>query len=242
MNPRISLIILLTTTVAALTACSPVGRVHTASGNDITTDGRELPHSFRDQSVNNGVARINSQSELELSISEGANTEGGFNGRGTGNRAIVGLTQFHERKLATINKITLQAVVEGTEKLSLLLLIDPRCDNNVRVFSALVANGQSNVGLDQPSWRVTGVDPIRNETQEIVVATEAPMSLTKFLADFPDACLRNTDSRDDGLPKIPTAAVLIALGSNQSITSGRTLIQRIEIGESIFDRSTWESR
>lgn len=191
----------------------------------ITIEKRALPKNVLDQSVNKGEVRITTDSQgvpaLELSIAEGSNTEGGFNGAGNGNRAIVGFTQFNGMSLASLGPIRIDTG-ESVESVKLLLLIDLNCDGQTRVLETNLNPGMN--ALDQYVWNFTDSrQPVR-------------------LAEIRNACLRNTDSRDEGLPRLPTAAVLLALGSPSSVVADRVLIRQISIGDLTFDRSTWESK
>lgn len=237
----------------------PAPTTATATGALTTTNGRSLlPEDFFDHSVNKGqvdIALDGVQSEslaLRLSTRSGSNDTGAFNGSGTGSRAILGISSYDKRELSTLSSITFDAkTYAGTERISILLLVDPACDGSTpRVFSvdggaigsvSDIGNGYNRyrVTLTDESWQISGAaftDP-GNSSVTLVPSSSGPSkaSLSALLAKYPHACLRNAASGDEGLAKgAPSSAVLFALGSASTTTTNGAFINRLTIGNDVY--------
>jgi hypothetical protein len=80
-----------------------------------TTDSTALSSDFANQSVNRASVERSSDSvttaskAIRFETSAGSNVIGGFNGTGTGNRALLGINGWHSRPVAQAEPITFDA-------------------------------------------------------------------------------------------------------------------------------------
>jgi hypothetical protein len=222
-----------------------------------------LPAGYFDHSVNQGMVDITldgttaTSLAIRLQIKAGTNAAGGFNGSGTGNRALLGQGTHSGKKLVDLANFSFDAKsVNGADALSLLLLVDLDCSGATsRVFSAAAADlapgtsqasGYTRYSADtnEAKWHVSGAaikDPSDNAIT-LVPSSGAAASLSAFLAKYPNACIFNGVNSDDGLPKTtPTAGVLLSLGSSTSIVLSTLFVNRIAIGTDVYEGLEWGS-
>lgn len=223
------------------------------NGDDTVHIGdRTLPKNFVDQSANKGSASLTSQKDIELKVLAGANADGAFNGSGTGNLAILGLSAFNQKRLADVGTISFDSKTTlGTSKASLVLLVDLECKAVIDARALFVETpdegGAQSDGFTRQDvkaaaavWTVTGTD-LKDGQGNTLISASQPGPLTSLLAAYPDACLRNANSQEPTLTKIPTAGLMITLGSPTTVDQAHVLIRRIEIGTQVFDSTDWGS-
>ncbi|HVK61135.1 MAG TPA: hypothetical protein VM432_06275, partial [Bdellovibrionales bacterium] len=64
-------------------------------------------------------------------------------------------------------------------------------------------------------------------------------NLDDLIAEYPDACVRNTQSYDQGFPyALPTGAVMFGLGDKDEVDLNEVTVRKISIGSEVF--SDWE--
>ncbi len=228
----------------------------------IIIEPRSLPTGFFDQSVNQAVVDLaldgDSKVAVRMKTSSQTQAAGGFNGTGGGNRALLGLGKHSDLKVTELSSITFdRKTIEGSEPLTVLLSVDLQCDgSSTRLLSAdsqklepgatPQADDYSRINADLALevWSVSGqaiVDP-SDATLELVssVSDAKPKSLTKFMQAYPKACLKNAKTQDDGLPKnLTTAGILISLGTPDTKTNSTTFINRVSVGNTVYEASEW---
>lgn len=228
-------------------------------------DGRNpLPKNFFDQSVNQAKVDIAidgvsaTSTALRLQTFPTTNAAGGFNGSGTGNRALLGQAKYSQTKLSALGTITFDTkIATGTEGVSISLIVDLDCTATLspRVLiadSVALAPGTSQPGgysrmsadVSTAVWQISGAslkDPSDASIELISALGSATHStLTSLLAKYPNACVRNLASGDDSFPKnIPTAGVIFTLGDGNTTAANSAFINRITIGSDVYDAQTW---
>jgi hypothetical protein len=222
-----------------------------------------LPSGFYDQSVNH--ARVDlaldgaSETSIALRLQTNAtsNPAGGYNGSGTGNRALLGVAEQNGSLLSAIGAITFDAKsVNGTEGVAVLIQADLACDGQqLHVLEASssalqpglsIGNGyvRYQAGIGQNVWTSAGAAISHSGNPSITLVPDksstTPVSLSALLAQFPGACLKNASTGNADLPKnVPTAAVLFALGTPSTNTYNTVLINRITIGTDVYEELHW---
>lgn len=226
----------------------------------ITTDGRALlPTGFYNQSVNCALVDVAldgataDSKAIRLQTLPGTNDVGSFNGTGQGNRALLGLAPYGDVQLSMLTGITFDSKsLVGTETVSVHLIVDLACDGtSIRVLTAnkaslgsgtSVADGYTRFSalLNEARWKANGAaitDPDDGSVTLVAGTADASASaLDAFLVKYPAACLKNTASGDDDMPKsLPTAAVLFSLGDSSTTTANTAFIKRITVGDDVYD-------
>ncbi len=225
----------------------------------VSTDGRAyLPKDFYNQSVNRAAvdlqldAATSTSKAIRLQTSSGANTPGGFNGSGLGNRAVLGNGAWHARPVAQAEPITFDAkVFSGLENVGVNLQVDLACDGtSVRVVNASGAaiGFQTHTAVSDGYTRFTAstaaaiwlsptsaiVDP--DNAAVLVPSSGTAVSLSALLVKYPAACLKNAATGANDLANgIPTAAVLFTLGEDSSTTVNSTFVRRLTIGSQVYE-------
>ncbi|MES2964394.1 MAG: hypothetical protein V4760_10915 [Bdellovibrionota bacterium] len=252
---------------AVLTGCGRGDIVYTDGGAEltkqddslpITIDDRSiLPRGFFDQSVNRADVQIHRSTSnypyLRLRLLGGTNTAGGFNGPGTGNRALVGLAQYDATLLTNIPTVTIDMKSDGLVP-DVLLLVDLDCTGNVpRVLkadgnslyaTALALEGgfkRLEASTSAAVWttNLDITDPL--DPSMTLLSTSTKASLDDVITAYPNACIRNAASFDLAMPKsLPTAGVLLSLGGASTTAVTTVLIDRIEIGTDVYN--DWEQQ
>src|SRR5690606_473067 len=109
------------------------------------------------------------QNILVFDLQPGANPVGGFNGGGTGNKAIAGLSGYHQLKLSDLQKVSFEVkVVSGSQVPYLNVILDLNCDGSVYKIlvvsknefepAADAGNGYSlySITPSESKWRAVG--------------------------------------------------------------------------------------
>lgn len=215
-----------------------------------------------DFSVNNASATIDASladKPLALTVLQSAPTPAGaFNGPGTGNRSIGG---FHEHDRLRVNAIEQLSMdleyVSGSNLLGpeLGLILDLECDGAdlyyaLTPFSALGAGTELTAAIRRytvlPEDRVWAVN---NELPDpagggLIIApdpelnpTARPLAtLDEIAAAYPDACVRNADSGDAGMPlAAPTSAILLTLGRATTVLRVIWRVHRFVVNDTVYE-------
>lgn len=248
--------------LASVVGCSRETKVYSdpaAAVAPVSTDGRAfLPKDFYNQSVNQAAVELqpdgvsSTSKALRFQTSRGANAAGGFNGSGVGNRAIVGIGSWSNRPVSQAEPISFDAKnFAGAESVGANLQIDLTCDGvTLKVVNASGADigFQSHTTAADGYTRFTAstlaaiwlsptgaiLDPTTSAV--LVPASGTPVSLSALLAKFPAACLKNAVTGAVDLAKgIPTAGILLSLGSDSTTTNNSTFVRRLTIGSEVFE-------
>ncbi len=250
--------------IAMNVACSRETSVYTdpkapASVTPVSTDTRAyLPKEFYGQSVNRATVEIQpdgvtaNSKALRFQTVSGTSDVGGFNGSGTGNRAILGLGSLHGTPVSQAEPVTFDAkTFTGAEAIGVSLQIDLACDAaQIHVLSAagsaIASETTSSSGdgytrfsasIASSIWLARTAPILDPDNASILVPTSGtPVSLSALLAKYPAACLKNAATTAGDLPKgIPTAAVLWTLGQDSTTTLNSTFIRRLTVGSQVFE-------
>lgn len=257
--------------LALTNACSRETKVYPdtvakADTDSIVTiiDGRGmLPKNFFDLSVNQ--AKVESALDGADSTSRAVrfvtwpltNSAGSFNGAGfTGNRALLGLAQYADKKLSALTSISFDSkLVSGSTGLDVLLSVDLDCDGSApRVLIAdqgilgagtSVANGYSRIEITHADakWRVYGTAIVDGPSTTVPsTATASYASIDDLLAKHPAACLKNKVVTADEMPKgFLVTGVAFSLGTPNTVSYNGAFISRIAIGSDLYSSADWGS-
>jgi hypothetical protein len=222
-----------------------------------------LPIGFYDQSVNHarvdlGLDGVTPTSiALRLQTNATSNSVGGFNGPGTGNRALLGVAEHNGTPLSALGAIGFDAKsVNGTDGVSILVQADLECDGSqLHVLEATstalqpganIGNGyvRYQASLNQSVWKSAAAAIFHPGNPSVTLVPDqsaaTPVSLSALLSQFPAACLKNGATGNAGLPKnVPTAAVIFALGTPSTMTYNTVLINRLVIGSDVYEELNW---
>jgi len=228
------------------------------------TQASRLPLDFFDQSVNLATAEVSLDGTTTTSLAilleanAGTSPAGGFNGSGTGNRALLGLAINSPRKLSSIpGGITFDAKsISGSEKIGVSLLMDLDCTGaSTRVLNATAVNlapgtAQAagyirfSAAFDETRWLVSGSDITDpgNPATVLIPSSGGAVALTDLIAKFPNVCIHNATNSDDALPKgLASAGVLFTLGDPTTATLNQVFINRISVGSTVHSSADWGS-
>lgn len=217
-----------------------------------------LPRGFYNQSVNKAIADVYRTAEnypyLRLEITGGANAAGGFNGPGIGNRALIGLSSYDATLVSSFPGVIFDAKSDGLLP-DVLLVVDLDCTSTSAPV-LLTASGQElytaattleggfkrfEALTTSDAWTANQEVADPNDNTITVLSSTTVSSLDDFTAAYPNACIKNTASFDLEMPKsLPTAGLLLSLGSADTTMASRVLIDRIEIGPDVFN--DWEQQ
>lgn len=223
-------------TLLVLSACDPSWDIPDDSG------GMSSLADVMDHSVNRASAALaDDEGGLRLYTEPGDNEVGGFHGSGTGNKAIGGLPGFDGMALGDLSGLVVETtLVTGgwTPYFNLILDLDCACETYKVIVAdaSLVASPSSTddgasryeYAADAAQWKaVGGLDDLLPAH----LASEGG-TLTSVAAAYPDACLRDADTGDNGLPAGEvTSAVLIILGDSLNDDESEHRVSALEVGE-----------
>ncbi len=186
----------------------------------------------------------------------GSQPVGGYNGPGTGNRAILGFGHYDGRPLADIASFALEATkINGSDLTGpeLGLLVDLACDGasyayiNV-AFANLgapttTAGGASRWVLLRSAAKFTAVGGLfRPDNPELQIlpdadfgaAQGAPGTLNDVAAHYPTACIKNADIGATELPNATaTSGVLVTLGRANNLIRNTWRLSAFEVGTDV---------
>jgi hypothetical protein len=221
----------------------------------VTTDGRAyLPRGLFNQSVNRGVVDVwigsTNYPYLRMRLLDGTNSTGGFNGPGIGNRALVGVSLYDTTLLSNFDGVKYDFTSDGLMP-EVLLQVDLECNGSVpRLLTANANSLLPGVALSGGYRRLAATPGVAAWTTNLAVTDpldpsivlldeSTPSTLADVIAAYPNACIKNAATFDLAMPKgLPTAGVLLSLGSESTTIPSTVLIDRIEIdGDVIND---WE--
>lgn len=219
----------------------------------ISTDGRVLlPRDFYDQSA--GRAQVETQLDgvtptskaIRFQTQGGATSAGAYNGTGTGNRALLGLGNWHAKPLGSVTDLRWDAKSDfGILLVGVILQIDLKCDgSNIVVAEARPAALSAPIAktdgyaeyralLTDAVWISLKTAVLHPTTSAELLSTNpsSPRTLSDVYAAYPAACLKNTATGAASLPKsIPTAAILWSLGDDANTASSSLFIRRFQVG------------
>jgi hypothetical protein len=194
-----------------------------------------------DLSVNQASATSDTDG-LTLRTEAGTNAAGGFNGTGTGNKAIAGVTGWDGRPLADLDHLALETtLVTGTRSTYFNVIVDLDCDGarlslvvadpTGLASTSGAAGDRYELDADEAVWRaVGGLDDLLPGHTDPDAGT-----LTSVADAYPDACLRDAATGDNGMPAgVVTPAVLVILGDSVNDTENEQLVGAIEVGGSRY--------
>jgi hypothetical protein len=227
----------------------------------VSTDGRStLPKDLYDQSVNAASVRTgldgvsDSSKALQFRIVGGTQAAGGFNGGGTGSRAILAIGKFSRTRLADLGEISFDSKVStGSEKIEVQLQLDLNCDGqHLKLVRAKandlgagisVGDGYTRYSIDalQASWTAVDTDLLDPASPgvKLLNLSGAPQTLSLILASYPQTCIRNAATGASGLPaNLPTGGIQLVLGESQTTAVATVFVRRVKLGLSIFE--SWE--
>lgn len=244
-------------------ACSRENKIYSdpsvsSSLTPVATTPSNLPEDFFNQSVNRASVEIQPETvssdarAIRFQTETGANPVGAFNGAGTGNSAILGISSWSGLPVTQAEPLTFDAKnYVGSLKISVSLQIDLSCDGaDIRVVRAsgtdiesqpTIALGDGYVrfaaSLDAPIWLSRSqpiLDPVSGDT---LLSDSGPSSsLQALLAKYPAACLKTAATTAAELPLgIPTAAILWSLGDDTTINANVVFARRLTVGSEIYE-------
>lgn len=211
------------------------------SGDEVADLSSLLDHSVND-------ARIGVEDDvggLLLRTEEGDNEVGAFNGSGTGNKAIGGVLGWSGVGLGDLSGLAVETQLVGgstTPYFNLVLDLDGTGSTlNVIVTDTSMVDSPEDLGdgvtryafaADAPQWKaVGGLDDLLPEHLSSEGGT-----LTSVLAAYPDACLRDADTGDNGLPAgVVTSAVMIILGDSLNHSQHEHRVSALDVGDTRYE-------
>ncbi len=229
-----------------------------------TQPGSPLPQDFFDQSINLASSEIALDGTTTTSIAilletkAGTSPAGGFNGSGTGHRAVLGIAINTPKKLSALTGgITFDAkTITGSEKIAVSILVDLDCTGtSTRVLTALGADlapgtaqadsyTRFSADFTQARWLVSGSDITDpgNPATILVPGSGSPADLTALISKYPNACIHNAINADDALAKgLASAGVLLTLGTPTTTSLNQAFINRVTIGSTVHAHGDWGS-
>lgn len=219
--------------VFVLAACDPDWGLPDDSGGGF--------EDVLDQSVNRATVGVE-DGALVLRTESGDNPVGAFNGEGTGNKAIGGLPSYDGLPLSELSDLAVEAAaVTGgsTPYFNVLVQLECGCDDELVVVADSTVATTTDLGggltryayaADAPQWKAVG------GLDDLLPAHLASTggSLADVVAAYPDACLADADTGDNGLPKgVINSAILLILGDSLNTSA---LEQRVEALEIVGER------
>ena len=184
---------------------------------------------LRDHSVNAASAGL-VNGVITLATRVRTNAPGGFNGSGVGNKAILGVSGYHKLPLARLPAIVLDyRTASGKAGLSFNMLVDLRCDGGEPKI--LVADGlpvgRSTTDLSKDAFHVVNNLDGKNKPPWLSTTT----TLNKVLAQFPNACLTDAVSADNGMPYgAGLSALLLILGDSNNTKAMTAYVDKLGVG------------
>jgi hypothetical protein len=186
----------------------------------------------------------------------GSQPVGGYNGPGTGNRAILGFSHYDARPLADMATFTIEATkINGSDLTGpeLGLVVDLACDGtSFSYINVAFANlgtptttpsGASRWLLLRSAAKFTAVGglfrPGSTELQilpdaDFGAAQGAPGTLDDVSLYYPNACLKNADIGATELPNATaTSAVLLTLGRANNLIRNTWRLSSFEVGDDV---------
>lgn len=219
-------------------------------GDDEDTGGDadfESLNDVIDLSVNDASAGVvdDDAGGLRLLTEAGDNEVGGFNGSGTGNKSIAGLPGFDGLALADFSGAAYEttSVTDGSTPY-LNVVVDLDCTGTT--YKVLVADtsevaSPTSVGdatryeyaASGNQWKaVGGLDDLLPSH----LAAGAGGTLSSVVAAYPDACLRDAETGDNGLPACEeTTAIMLILGDSVNHSALEHRVSAIEVGSERYE-------
>lgn len=184
------------------------------------------------------------------------NARGAFNGLGTGNRAILGFDHYNRKALSEIDAITIEVrhVVGPNEPPQVIMpeigmIVDLACDGDDYAYVSVVWQNyptpddlgggvqRYTVFANQARFTATGGLPSPEAGQPNILPDPDipngvdPGSIADLLGAYPDACVRNRDMNEPGLPAgIDTSGFLLTLGRPNNLQKVEWRVTRVAFG------------
>lgn len=198
-----------------------------------------------DLSVNDASAVAAEGGGLRLRTEEGDNEVGGFNGPGTGNKSIGGLPGWDGEPLAELSGLAMETRQDaGSSTPYFNLVVDLDCSATsytVVVADATLVSAPEDLGdgslryaydAAAPQWKAVG--GLGDLLPEHLASTGG--TLSSVVEAWPEACLRDADTGDNGLPAdTVTSAVLIILGDSVNHSAYEHHVSALEVGDTRYE-------
>lgn len=196
-----------------------------------------------DLSVNDASAGPGDETEdgLRLYTAAGEAEVGAFNGSGTGNKAMAGLPGYDGLGLGDLSSLAFETVeVTGGSTPYFNVVVDLACDCETLVV--IVADATQVASPTETEDGALRYEFLAESTQWKAVgglddllpthlSAGAGGTLTDVVAAYPDACLRDADTGDNGLPAdVVTTAVMLILGDSLNTSELEHRVSAVEVG------------
>jgi len=215
--------------------------------------------SFSILTANNAVVYpLGDMAELKLFPSD-PNPVGAYNGGGTGNKAILGITDYDGILVSDFQGI---AITFKTNLVSFYInfLVDLNCDSMNPDYAIIVMYTDILEGYDDGLWHTvsftkddaafTAVDAVggkaclpRHYAQPAAPFTQVYNGDGGTCSGYPNACFVNADSEDGGMPANRIQpAIMFVLGSSGTLDGAYAVIDEVTLefnsGTDIYDFSS----
>ena len=217
--------------------------------SDSDTDPPSLA-DIDDHSVNRASVALSTDDAsgdvaLWMTTESGSNDAGAFHGGGVGNKAIAGVPGFDGLPLAELAVLRVQArPVLGDPELYLNVLVDLGCDGEALKIVVVAPDSWGESGVDADGYLSLAGDPAAGQWRAVgglddILPShlDAPSgTLTDVLDSYPDACLRDADTLDGGMPvDTVTRSVLWLLGDSANTDEAGWYIRSLSVGDVVFE-------
>lgn len=191
-----------------------------------------------DLSVNQASAAVEAGA-LHLRTEPAENDVGGFEGSGTGNKAIAGLPGLDGAPLSALDHVAIEGTtLDGSDTPYVNVIIDLDCTGSELVLVVADTTTITPVDLGDGWWRwewaatdgvwraVGGLDALLPEH-----LSESAGALADVAAAYPAACLRDAATGDGGMPQgVTTTAVMLILGDSLNQSQSEIEVSALEVG------------
>jgi hypothetical protein len=191
-----------------------------------------------DHSVNQASAAVDGF-DLHLRTETAENEVGGFEGSGTGNKAIAGLPGQDGAPLDSLDHLALEMTsVVGSSSPYFNVIVDLDCTGTDIVLVVADTTAITAVdlgdGWSRLEWQATdlawravgGLDDVLPEHLSLDAG-----ALADVVTAYPTACLRDAATGDGGMPQgVTTSAVMLILGDSQNQSEGDVEVSALEVG------------
>ena len=202
--------------------------------------GFESLRDVVDLSVNEASAGVVDDADggLRLRAEAGTNPVGGFNGEGTGNKSIAGLTGFDGTALNTLSLLAIESrsIVSSTPYLNVVVDLDCGADDLHLIVAEPSVASSTDLGggvtrveflASAEAWKaVGGLDDLLPSHLDTVGG-----ALSDVVSAYPRACLKDADTGDLGLPAdTVTTAIMAIVGDSVNTSELELRVSAIEVG------------
>ena len=220
----------------SMTACD----LDDDGGFETGEEGLDSLRDIVDLSVNDASAGVvdDETGGLRLLTGEGAADVGGFNGSGTGNKSIAGLTGYDGTSLGELSLLAMESeAVTGASTPYFNVVVDLDCgcgDLSLIVADSTLATiselGDGTTRMEYlasaPQWKAVG--GLGDILPPHLDATGG--ALSDVLAAYPRACLSDADTGDNGLPRdTVTTAIMVIEGDSVNTSALEQRVAAVEV-------------